>query len=136
MSAPPASLLISLHDVSPLTLPACEEAVALLGELGIARRDLTVLVIPYHEAQISLDAHGPTVRFVRALEDDGARLVRHLNQIDVRGANGDERGFNEVNHEGVVDDDVYFARFTRDFTFAPVKDDPLSATLPTISQTG
>lgn len=77
MNAPPASLLISLHDVSPLTLPACEEAVALLGELGIARCDLTVLVIPYHEAQISLDAHPPTVRFVRALEDDGARLVMH-----------------------------------------------------------
>ena len=34
----PASLLISLHDVSPLTLPECEQAVALLAELG--KRDL------------------------------------------------------------------------------------------------
>ena len=51
-----------------------------------------------------------------------------------RGANGDERGFNEHNHEGVVDDDVYFARF-HDMTFAPVKDDPLSSTLPLIPQT-
>lgn len=76
-TAPAASLLISLHDVSPLTLPACEQAVALLGELGIARCDLTVLVIPHHEAQIAVDAHPPTVRFLRGLEDDGARLVMH-----------------------------------------------------------
>ena len=41
---------------------------------------------------------------------------------------------NEHNHEGVVDDDVFFARF-HDMTFAPVKDDPLSSTLPTIQQT-
>ena len=46
----------------------------------------------------------------------------------------DERGFNQVNHEGVVDDDVYFARF-RDMTYQPVQDDPLSATLPLIPQT-
>ncbi len=36
--------------------------------------------------------------------------------------------------EVTVDDDVYFARF-RDMTYAPVKNDPLSATLPTILQT-
>ena len=64
----------------------------------------------------------------------GSKLVSFLNQVDVRGANGDERGFNEKNHEGVVDDDVYFAHF-HDMTYAPVKDDPLSSTLPTIAQT-
>jgi ABC-type branched-subunit amino acid transport system substrate-binding protein len=65
--------------------------------------------------------------------DDRARLVKALNEVTVRGANGDERGFNLHNHEGVVDDDVYFARF-HDMTFAPVKDDPLSSTLPVINQ--
>jgi ABC-type branched-subunit amino acid transport system substrate-binding protein len=65
---------------------------------------------------------------------EGAGVIAALNQVDVRGANGDERGFNEVNHDGVVDDDVYFASF-RDMTFAPVKDDPLSSTLPVIPQT-
>jgi hypothetical protein len=35
----------------------------------------------------------------------------------------------------VVDDDVYFARF-KDMTYSPVADDPLSATLPPIPQTG
>jgi ABC-type branched-subunit amino acid transport system substrate-binding protein len=69
-------------------------------------------------------AHGP----------DPAGVLAALNQVDVRGANGDERGFNERNHEGVVDDDVYFAVFN-DMTYAPVKDDPLSATLDLIPQT-
>jgi ABC-type branched-subunit amino acid transport system substrate-binding protein len=69
-------------------------------------------------------AHGP----------DPTAVLAALNQVDVRGANGDERGFNERNHEGVVDDDVYFAVF-HDMTYAPVKDDPLSATLDLIPQT-
>jgi branched-chain amino acid transport system substrate-binding protein len=63
-----------------------------------------------------------------------SNLSKALEQVTVRGANGDERGFNERNHEGVVDDDVYFARF-RGMTYEPVKDDPLSSTLPTILQT-
>lgn len=70
----------------------------------------------------------------RAGSLDRADVLAALEQVTVRGANGDERGFNERSHEGVVDDDVYFARF-RDMTFAPVQDDPLSSTLPTISQT-
>ena len=60
-----------------------------------------------------------------------------------RGAErGDDRGrerrrarrSTSNNHEGVVDDDIYFARF-HDMTYVPVKDDPLSATLPTLPQT-
>ena len=61
-------------------------------------------------------------------------MTAALNQVTTQGANGDERGFNEHSHEGVVDDDVYFARF-HDMTYAPVTDDPLSATLPLITQT-
>jgi ABC-type branched-subunit amino acid transport system substrate-binding protein len=63
----------------------------------------------------------------------GRPLIRALNEVTVRGANGDERGFNDANHEGVVDDDVYFARF-HDMTYRPVKDDPLSSTLPALVQ--
>jgi branched-chain amino acid transport system substrate-binding protein len=62
------------------------------------------------------------------------RISATLEQVSVEGANGDSRGFNEHNHEGVVDDDVYFARF-HDMTYAPVKDDPLSSTLPIVPQT-
>jgi hypothetical protein len=60
-------------------------------------------------------------------------VIAALNQVSVLGANGDQRGFNERNHEGVVDDDVYFAQFDG-MTYAPVKDDPLSATLAQIDQ--
>ena len=67
--------------------------------------------------------------------DDRSKLLEALTEVTVEGANGDERGFTIHNHEGVVDDDVYFARFD-DMTFAPVKDDALSSTLPTISQIG
>ena len=65
--------------------------------------------------------------------DDKKKILAALNQVTVAGANGDQRGFNERNHEGVVDDDVYFARF-QDMTYKPVKDDPLSATLVPIEQ--
>jgi branched-chain amino acid transport system substrate-binding protein len=65
---------------------------------------------------------------------DRAKLLDQMNQVTIQGANGDERGFNEKSHEGVVDDDVYFARF-HDMTYAPVEDDPLSKTLPPIIQT-
>jgi branched-chain amino acid transport system substrate-binding protein len=64
---------------------------------------------------------------------DRAKVLAALSEVTIRGANGDERGFNEKSHEGVVDDDVYFARF-RDMTYRPVDDDPLSSTLPEISQ--
>jgi ABC-type branched-subunit amino acid transport system substrate-binding protein len=64
----------------------------------------------------------------------GERLIKELNEVTIAGANGDERGFNLLNHEGVIDDDVYFARF-RDMTFAPVEDDLLSASLPNVEQT-
>ena len=65
---------------------------------------------------------------------EGPKVIEFLNQVDVQGANGDERGFNELNHEGVVDDDVYFAVFD-DMTYRPVQDDPLSSTLQVIKQT-
>jgi ABC-type branched-subunit amino acid transport system substrate-binding protein len=70
----------------------------------------------------------------KAQSTEPAKVTAALNQVTVEGANGDTRGFNEASHEGVVDDDVYFARF-HDMTYAPVKDDPLSSTLPAVPQT-
>ena len=80
-------------------------------------------------------AHVLTAAIIRAASTEPKKITAALNQVTTQGANGDERGFNEHNHEGVVDDDVYFARF-KDMTFAPVPDDPLSSTLPVIPQTG
>jgi len=78
--------------------------------------------------------HVLTAATIRAASTDPEKITAALNQVTTQGANGDERGFNEHNHEGVVDDDVYFARF-RDMTYSPVVDDPLSSTLPAIPQT-
>ena len=65
---------------------------------------------------------------------DPHKVQAALNQVTTQGANGDDRSFNVHNHEGVIDDDIYFARF-HDMTYAPVTDDPLSSTLPKIKQT-
>ena len=68
-----------------------------------------------------------------AKSTEPAKVLAALNEVSVEGANGDSRGFNRINHEGVVDDDVYFARF-QGMTYRPVQDDALSATLPVIPQ--
>ncbi len=66
--------------------------------------------------------------------EPGEALLTALEQVEVSGANGDERSFNEFSHEGVIDDDVFFAVFDG-MTWRPVSDDPLSSTLPTLDQT-
>lgn len=71
---------------------------------------------------------------LKAASSDPAKITAALNEVTTEGANGDQRAFNRNNHEGVVDDDIYFARF-HDMTYAPVKDDALSKTLPTLPQT-
>jgi branched-chain amino acid transport system substrate-binding protein len=61
------------------------------------------------------------------------KLLTSIVQAHVHSANGDARGFNPDNHEGVADDDLYIARI-HDMAFAPVKDEALSATLPAEDQ--
>src|SRR3954447_1731822 len=64
----------------------------------------------------------------------GAPLLQTLNDgARIVGANGDQRGYNAEYHEGVSPQDMYFAQF-EGFTFVPVKDDPLSGTLPVVDQ--
>jgi predicted deacetylase len=71
------ALLVSLHDVSPLTLADCEAAWALLAASGLEANVLTVLVVPFHEGKAPLDGDAATVRFLRGLADAGATLVMH-----------------------------------------------------------
>jgi predicted deacetylase len=75
LSAPRA--LISLHDVSPLTLGECRQAVDLLRGLGVSPAQLSCFVIPRHEDARALDQDAGTVRFLRDLADAGATLVMH-----------------------------------------------------------
>jgi ABC-type branched-subunit amino acid transport system substrate-binding protein len=62
-----------------------------------------------------------------------ANLLTLMTKTSVRSANGDTRGFDADNHEGVSDDDLYIARI-HDMVFTPVKDETLSATLPAADQ--
>jgi branched-chain amino acid transport system substrate-binding protein len=105
-----------------------------VDRVGVKTRAGRAVIQPPDQAMYSYD-------FVRVLvaaigqsnSVDRAKVLAALEEVTVRGANGDERGFNRRNHDGVVDDDVYFARF-RDMTYRPVGDDPLSRTLPVVPQ--
>lgn len=75
--APPPTLLVSLHDVSPLTVEDCRRAIDLLAAAGVGAAALTVFVIPHHEGVTTIDADAPTVAFLRGLADAGACLAMH-----------------------------------------------------------
>jgi ABC-type branched-subunit amino acid transport system substrate-binding protein len=104
-------------------------------DVGVKTREGKEVVQPPETAMYAYDfTNLLAAALARAASTDPAKVTKALEQVTVESANGDERSFNRVSHDGVVDDDVYFARF-HDMTYAPVKDDPLSATLPTLPQT-
>jgi branched-chain amino acid transport system substrate-binding protein len=104
-------------------------------EIGVQTADGEEVVQPPDYAMYSFDfVRLLAAAMQRAGSVRGKAVVEALNHVTIAGANGDERGFNFLNHEGVIDDDVYFARF-QGMTFAPVTDDLLSASLPAIDQT-
>jgi len=59
----------------------------------------------------------------------GKPLLDAFTSVSVTSANGDHRGFRPDTHEGIADGDLYIAQI-HDNQFQPVKDEPLSATLP------
>jgi branched-chain amino acid transport system substrate-binding protein len=104
-------------------------------KVGVTNAEGKQVVQPPELAMYPYDfANVLVAALTRAGSVDPHKVQSALDQVTTQGANGDERGFNEHNHEGVVDDDIYFARF-HDMTYSPVPDDPLSSTLPTIPQT-
>jgi branched-chain amino acid transport system substrate-binding protein len=104
-------------------------------EVGVKTASGQPVIAPPDYAMYPYDFVNVLVAAMKAAHTPrGASVVSTMNQVDVLGANGDERSFNEKNHDGVVDDDVYFATF-HDMTYSPVKDDPLSSTLPKLPQT-
>jgi ABC-type branched-subunit amino acid transport system substrate-binding protein len=103
--------------------------------VGVKNSQGQAVVQPPEFGMYSYDfIHVLVAALTHAASVEPGKVTSALNQVTAQGANGDERGFNEQSHEGVVDDDIYFARF-HDMTYRPVQDDPLSATLPTIAQT-
>jgi len=87
------ALLISLHDVSPLTLQECRQAVALLEEEGVGADRLTMLLIPNHEGASPLDRDDATVGFARDLAARGTTLVMHGLTHRMPGRAFSPRGF-------------------------------------------
>lgn len=106
-----------------------------VDRVGVKTRAGRPVILPPESAMYAYDfVNLIAAAVLRAASTDPVRITAALNEVTTEGANGDQRAFNRHNHEGVVDDDIYFARF-HDMTYAPVKDDPLSATLPTLPQT-
>ncbi len=106
-----------------------------VDKVGVKTSDGRPVIEPPELAMYAYDfTHVLVAALTRAGSLDAGKVLAALNEVTTQGANGDERGFNRHNHDGVVDDDVYFARF-HDMTYALVKDDPLSSTLPVIPQT-
>jgi predicted deacetylase len=77
LAAPARRILVSLHDVSPLTLAECQSALALFAEQGLSPSSLSLFVIPLHEGRVAVDQDPATMRFLRELGDAGATLVMH-----------------------------------------------------------
>jgi ABC-type branched-subunit amino acid transport system substrate-binding protein len=103
-------------------------------EVGVKSKAGETVVMPPDWAMYSYDSvHLLAAALKRADGRLGAPLLEQLNQVSISGANGDERGFTEGNHEGVSPDDMYFGRFA-DMRFAPVADDILSQGLPPVPQ--
>jgi ABC-type branched-subunit amino acid transport system substrate-binding protein len=91
------------------------------------------VVMPPDYAMFSYDSVKLLAACLDKSNDVGAPLMRALDDTVITGANGDERGFIPGQREGVVSDDMYFARFDG-FRFTPVNDDVLSENLPTVPQ--
>jgi predicted deacetylase len=79
-------LLVSLHDLSPLTLTAWRRGLRILELEGLSASSLTCLIIPNHEGRAPIDQDGPTREFIGELAAGGAQLVLHglTHQMDGR----------------------------------------------------
>jgi ABC-type branched-subunit amino acid transport system substrate-binding protein len=106
-----------------------------VDRIGVTTSAGRPVIVPPESAMYAYDfVNLVAAALLKANSTDPAKVTAALNEVTTEGANGDQRAFNQHNHDGVVDDDIYFARF-HDMIYAPVKDDPLSATLPTLPQT-
>jgi ABC-type branched-subunit amino acid transport system substrate-binding protein len=63
----------------------------------------------------------------------GPALLAAIQSVSITSANGDDRGYGPDDREGVSPSDMYFARFHH-MRFAPVTDDLLSTSLPSVAQ--
>ena len=71
----PRALVVSLHDVSPLTREACTSILSQLAEIGV--RHCSLLVIPDHHHRGHFQADPDFTTWLRALEKAGHETVIH-----------------------------------------------------------
>lgn len=69
------ALVVSLHDVSPLTRADCERMLADLRVAGVPR--VSLLVIPDHHGRGHFFDDAPFCAWLRGLEADGSEVVIH-----------------------------------------------------------
>ena len=74
-AAAPGSLVVSLHDVSPLTRPVFEPMLAELKTLGVTR--FSLLVIPDHHRRGHMLADAGFCRWLESVAKEGHELVVH-----------------------------------------------------------
>lgn len=86
------TLLVSIHDISPLTLESCRQAVDLATAAGVPVHALTLLVIPCHEDRAPLDGHPGTCAWLRELDAQGAHLIMHGYSHRMSGQSFSPRG--------------------------------------------
>jgi predicted deacetylase len=70
-----ASLIVSIHDVSPYTLHPAQRLLNEMVRLGVKR--LSLLVIPRHRETGRLDQHPSLVGWLRRWQDEGHEIVLH-----------------------------------------------------------
>ncbi|HET6409797.1 MAG TPA: polysaccharide deacetylase family protein [Chthoniobacteraceae bacterium] len=69
------ALVVSLHDVSPLTHQACDRIVSQLASLGVPR--VSLLVIPNHHGRGHFSTSPEFCAWVRARAAEGHEIVTH-----------------------------------------------------------
>jgi uncharacterized protein len=69
------SLVVSLHDVSPLTQPLCEEIVSDLEKLGV--RQMSFLIIPNHHGRAPVTENSSFQRWLTRKVEAGNEPVLH-----------------------------------------------------------
>ncbi len=80
-----ASLIVSLHDISPQTFGAARRQVEELCNLGVGRT--TLLAIPFHHGRKRLDADPALCAWLRALQTMGHEVALHGWRHDLVGIN-------------------------------------------------
>lgn len=75
MQTPRPSLVVSIHDVSPLTREATQEMLRDLEEVGVARTSL--LVIPDHHHKAAIGADPAFCEWLRCQQERGHEVVLH-----------------------------------------------------------